>query len=65
MSETMFHIINIITIDVYCFLYIYFVTCSVKHVYDVVFTQQPIWKFLGNRFVEVHIRGNAQAKKQN
>jgi hypothetical protein len=25
------------------------------------FPGQPIWKFLGNRFVEAHTRGNAQA----
>jgi hypothetical protein len=25
-----------------------------------VFTQQPLWKLLGNRLVEAHIRGNAQ-----
>jgi hypothetical protein len=25
--------------------------------------QQPIWKFLGNRFVEEHVHGNARAKE--
>jgi hypothetical protein len=31
-----------------------------KQVSEVVFTQEAIWKFLGNRFVVPHIRGNAQ-----
>jgi hypothetical protein len=37
------------------------VTCFVKLVSEVVFTQQRIWNFLGNRLVEVHVRCNAQA----
>jgi hypothetical protein len=32
------------------------------HIPEVAFLEQPIWRFLGNRFVEAHIRGNAQAK---
>jgi hypothetical protein len=27
------------------------------------FLRRPIWNFLGNRFVDAHIRGNAQAKE--
>jgi hypothetical protein len=29
-----------------------------------VLMQKPVWKFLGNWFVEAHIHGNAQAKNQ-
>jgi hypothetical protein len=32
-----------------------------KHVSEVVFTQYRIWKFLDNRFSEIHIHGNAIA----
>jgi hypothetical protein len=28
-----------------------------------VLTQQPIWKFLGNRFVEAHVHGKARAEE--
>jgi hypothetical protein len=37
------------------------VTRFEKQVSEVIFMQKGISKFLGNRFVEVHIRGNAQA----
>jgi hypothetical protein len=37
------------------------VTCFEKHISEVVFTQQGIWNFLGNRLFEAHIHGNAQA----
>jgi hypothetical protein len=39
------------------------VTCFESHVSEVTFLGQPIWKFLGNRFVEAHIRGNVEAKE--
>jgi hypothetical protein len=31
---------------------------------DTVIAQQKTWKFLGNRFVETHIHGKAQAEKK-
>jgi hypothetical protein len=37
------------------------VTCFEKHVSEVVFSQQPIRKFFGNRLVEAHVHGIAQA----
>jgi hypothetical protein len=40
------------------------VTCFEKLASEVVFTQQQILKFPGNRFVEAHIRGSAQATER-
>jgi hypothetical protein len=37
------------------------VTFLERHVSEVVSMQQPIWKFLGNRFIKAHIRSNPQA----
>jgi hypothetical protein len=34
-----------------------------SHISEVAFPEQPTWKFLGNRFVEAHIHGNAEAKE--
>jgi hypothetical protein len=34
-----------------------------RHGSEVMFTKQPIWEFLGNRFVEEHTRGTAQVKE--
>jgi hypothetical protein len=39
------------------------VICFEKHVSEVVFTQHPIWNFLGNWFVKAHIHCNTQAKE--
>jgi hypothetical protein len=37
------------------------VTCFERHISEVAFTGQRIWNFVGNRLVEEHVRGNAQA----
>jgi hypothetical protein len=37
------------------------VTYFTRHVSEVAFSGQQIWKFLGNQFVEEHIHGNIQA----
>jgi hypothetical protein len=39
----------------------YTVKFSERHNYQVAFPGQRIWNFVGNRLVEAHIRGNAQA----
>jgi hypothetical protein len=36
-----------------------------KHVPEVVFMQQPLWNFLGTRFVEAHVGGNRQNRNRN
>jgi hypothetical protein len=41
--------------------FIYIMTCFEIHVSEEAFLGQPVWKFLGNRFVEAHIRRKAQA----
>jgi hypothetical protein len=33
-------------------------TMKAKVLNEVVFTQQPIWNFFGNRLVEAYVRGN-------
>jgi hypothetical protein len=37
------------------------VACFESHFSEVALLGQPIWRFLGNRLVETHIRGNVQA----
>jgi hypothetical protein len=39
---------------------IIYMNCDVS---EIAFRAQPIWKFLGNRLVEAHVRGNLQAKE--
>jgi hypothetical protein len=41
----------------------YILTCLEQHVIEMVFPGQPMWKYLGNRFVVTHIRVKAQAKE--
>jgi hypothetical protein len=46
------------------FGFIYIVTCFESHVSDVAFPEQPIWKLLGNRLFEAHIRCNAHVTEK-
>jgi hypothetical protein len=39
------------------------VTYFESHISEIVFPRQPIWKFLGNRFVEALIHGDIQAEE--
>jgi hypothetical protein len=41
----------------------YIVHCIEERAFEMVYTQQPIRKSLGNRFVEAHIDRNEQAKE--
>jgi hypothetical protein len=39
------------------------VTYFESHISEIAFPRQPIWKFLGNRFVEALIHGDIQAEE--
>jgi hypothetical protein len=44
-------------------MFIHAVTGFESHISEVAFPGQPVWKRLGNRFVEAHAHGNSQDKE--